>query len=64
MVISNDNNELIGKRAITNYEVISRFNYVSLVNVFWIPRTHQIRVHMKSIGHPLLMMKDMGEIKF
>ena len=43
-----------GKRAITNYEVISRMNYVSLVKcILETGRTHQIRVHMKHIGHTL-----------
>ena len=43
-----------GKRAITNYEVISRMNYVSLVKcTLETGRTHQIRVHMKHIGHTL-----------
>ena len=43
-----------GKRAITNYEVLSRLNYVSLVKcTLETGRTHQIRVHMKHIGHAL-----------
>ena len=43
-----------GKRAVTNFEVISRMNYVSLVKcTLETGRTHQIRVHMKHIGHTL-----------
>jgi 23S rRNA pseudouridine1911/1915/1917 synthase len=43
-----------GKHAITHYSVIERFGYVSLINcVLETGRTHQIRVHMKYIGHTL-----------
>jgi 23S rRNA pseudouridine1911/1915/1917 synthase len=43
-----------GRHAITHYKVLERFNYVTLVEcVLETGRTHQIRVHMKHIGHTL-----------
>ncbi|MDE3234677.1 MAG: RluA family pseudouridine synthase [Bacteroidota bacterium] len=43
-----------GKHAITHYRVLERYNYVTLVEcVLETGRTHQIRVHMKHIGHTL-----------
>ncbi len=44
----------IGKHAITHYKLLESYNYVSLVScILETGRTHQIRVHMKHIGHTL-----------
>ncbi|WP_298506361.1 RluA family pseudouridine synthase [uncultured Maribacter sp.] len=43
-----------GKEAITHYKVIERLGYVTLISCkLETGRTHQIRVHMKHIGHTL-----------
>lgn len=48
-------NEKNGKPAITHYKVLERFkNYTYMQFKLETGRTHQIRVHMASIGHPLL----------
>ncbi len=46
--------ETIGKHAITHYEVVQNYYYVTLVKCrLETGRTHQIRAHMKYIGHTL-----------
>lgn len=48
-------NEKNGKQAVTHYKVLERFQqYTYMEFELETGRTHQIRVHMASIGHPLL----------
>ncbi len=48
-------NEKNGKEAVTHYKVLERFqDYTYIECRLETGRTHQIRVHMTSIGHPLL----------
>lgn len=53
-----------GRRAVTHYRVLEQFDGFSYVEVkLETGRTHQIRVHMKSIGHPLLGDEVYGAAK-
>ncbi len=53
------------KNAVTNYKVLERYGKYTLVEcVLETGRTHQIRVHMASIGHPVLGDTMYGNHKF
>lgn len=57
-------NERNGKRAVTHYRVLERFgNYTYIECRLETGRTHQIRVHMSHIGHPLLGDEIYGPAK-
>lgn len=53
-----------GKEAITNYEVVERFRQATLLLLKpKTGRTHQIRVHMAHMGHPVLGDEEYGKKK-
>lgn len=59
MTVFDDENE--GKHAVTHYKVLERLGYVNLIECrLETGRTHQIRVHMKHIGHPLFNDAEYG----
>ena len=59
MSVSDD--PAVGKYAVTHYKVLERFGYVTLVRcILETGRTHQIRVHMRHIGHPLFNVARYG----
>ncbi len=50
-----------GKHAVTHYKVIERIGYVSLIECkLETGRTHQIRAHMRYIGHPIFSDETYG----
>ena len=50
-----------GKHAVTHYKVVEKLGYVTLIECkLETGRTHQIRVHMKHIGHPLFNDLEYG----
>ena len=61
LIMSVPDDKEIGKSAITHYKVLERFNYVTLLECqLETGRTHQIRAHMKFIGHPIFSDQRYG----
>ena len=55
-------NYVIGKKSITSYKVLEEYDKMSLVMLtLYTGRTHQIRVHLSHIGHPIIGDSLYGE---
>ena len=55
LIVYSGNNPKLGKKAITNYSVVKKNEFFTLTEVTQeTERKNQIRVHLKSIGHPIL----------
>ena len=55
-------NYVIGKKSITSYKVLEEYDKMSLVRLtLYTGRTHQIRVHLSHIGHPIIGDSLYGE---
>ncbi|CAG7587188.1 Ribosomal large subunit pseudouridine synthase D [Peptoniphilus tyrrelliae] len=55
-------NYVIGKKSITSYKVLEEYDNMSLVMLtLYTGRTHQIRVHLSHIGHPIIGDSLYGE---
>lgn len=63
-VLSKQKSKTLGREAITHYKVLKRFkNYTLLEVKIKTGRTHQIRVHMSYLGHPVVGDKTYGKKK-
>lgn len=55
LIVYSGNNPKLGKKAITNYSVVKKNEFYTLLEATQeTERKHQLRVHLKSIGHPII----------
>ena len=55
LIVYSGNNPKVGKKAITNYDVVKKNEFYTLLEATQeTERKNQLRVHLKSIGHPIL----------